>query len=427
MKRIVGIILALVLVGLCAAALATGTYAVGTDSEPFSGDHTRQIVESLKKNGELDKITEQKGGSADRSDTTYLVDEDEVKSPDVVYGTSINNRVSLTWKGKKYSFWSVYEKINDDWKFLGTAMNKTYSISNVADGKHKYGVAAVRYDASTGDYYESARIRYVELKVLDGEDNPGAGADVREISFSGTKDQKIQIKVYDNTYLHIKTDSLTWFTSADSAVVMPDANKENKYTELGNNLCVKAAKHEPVLVVATLNYTKSTVDGKTLYTSTGIRAHLTIEMTYVKGKAPLKNVENEGLVYTLDPNKKTASVTGLKNKKGTKVTIPDKVKVEGTTYKVTKIAANAFKGLTKLKTVTIGKNVKDIGKNAFSGCKNLKNITIKTTKLTDDTVKAGAFANCHKKAVVKCPESKLAAYKKFLAKKGFAKTVKYKK
>lgn len=428
MKRLVGILLVLVLVAVSAAALATGTYAVGTDSEPLPGDHTAQIIESLKKNGDWDKFAGQKADRTDKSDALYLVDEDEVKSPDVVYGTSVNNRVSLTWKdsNKKVSFWSVYEKIDGDWKYIDAVMRKTFSINNVSDGEHKYGVSSVWYDPSTGDYYESARIRYVVLQVLNGADKPGSGADVQEISFSGAKDKKIQIKVYDNTYLHIKTDSLTWFTNAESAIVTPDANRDNQYTSLGNDIYVRATKHKPVLVVATLNYTKSTVNGQTVYTSTGIRSHLTIEMSYVKGDAPKQTVTFKEIKYTLDPAAKSATVSGTSNKNITKVTIPEKITVNGQTYKITKIATNAFKGLTKLKTLSIGKNVKVIGKNAFNGCKNLKTVTIKTTQLTSSSVKAGAFKNCNKKATVKCPSSKRGDYKKILAKKGFEKTVKYK-
>ena len=90
--------------------------------------------------------------------------------------------------------------------------------------------------------------------------------------------------------------------------------------------------------------------------------------------------------------------------------------------KLTTIGATAFKGCTALKSVTIGKNVKAIGKNAFYGCKNLKTVTVKTSKLTDSSVKAGAFKGIYKKATFSCPKKHLAAYKKLLLKKGAVKT-----
>lgn len=106
------------------------------------------------------------------------------------------------------------------------------------------------------------------------------------------------------------------------------------------------------------------------------------------------------------------------NKKATSITIPATVKINGKTYKVTAIAANAFKNNKKLKKVTIGENVKTIGKNAFYGCKKLKKVTIKTSLLTKKTVGKNAFAKINAKAKVKVPKSKLKNYKKLLKSKG---------
>ena len=88
--------------------------------------------------------------------------------------------------------------------------------------------------------------------------------------------------------------------------------------------------------------------------------------------------------YTV--NKNQAAVTAPKSKTSTKLTIPATVKVEGKSVPVTSIAPKAFKGMKKLKTVTIGKNIKKIGKNAFRDCKKLKTVTIKTSKLTSGKV-----------------------------------------
>ena len=108
------------------------------------------------------------------------------------------------------------------------------------------------------------------------------------------------------------------------------------------------------------------------------------------------------------------------------ITIPSTVKIDGITYKVTSIGKNAFKGCTKLTTVTIGKNVTKIGSKAFYGCKKLKNITIKTTKLKSKSVGSKAFKGTSTKAKVKVPKKSLKAYKKFLVKKGISKKAKIK-
>ena len=129
--------------------------------------------------------------------------------------------------------------------------------------------------------------------------------------------------------------------------------------------------------------------------------------------------------------------------------IPSAVVYAGVTYKVTSIAAKAFKGNTSLQKVTIGKNVTTIGAEAFSGCKalkkvvipakvkkigkkafygakKLKTIQIKTKKLTASRIGAKAFSGIYKKAVFKLPSAKKKAYKKLLLKKGAKKTMKYK-
>lgn len=113
-------------------------------------------------------------------------------------------------------------------------------------------------------------------------------------------------------------------------------------------------------------------------------------------------------------------------KKSAIVSVPNKVTINGASYKVTSIAKNAFKGNKKLKKVTIGSNVTSVGANAFSGCKSLKTIVIKSTKLK--TVGKNAFKGINKKAVIKVPAKKLKAYKKlFKSSTGFKKSMKIKK
>ena len=104
-----------------------------------------------------------------------------------------------------------------------------------------------------------------------------------------------------------------------------------------------------------------------------------------------------------------------------KVIIPASIEVGGITYKVTSIAANAFKNRRKLKTAKIGKNVARIGKKAFYGCKKLKRITIKTKKLTKKSVGSKAFSGVNKKVKVRAPGRKLSAYKKILSARGLGK------
>ena len=155
------------------------------------------------------------------------------------------------------------------------------------------------------------------------------------------------------------------------------------------------------------------------------------------------------------------------------VRIPDTIKVNGITYKVTGISANAFKNNKSLKSVTIGRNVtvigtnafygckklskvsggngivkigyrafancislskitisgsvRSIGKQAFCNCKKLRSITIKTSTLSGKTVGSKAFAGTNKKPTVKVPAKQLKAYKKLLKARGVSSKAVYRK
>ena len=118
----------------------------------------------------------------------------------------------------------------------------------------------------------------------------------------------------------------------------------------------------------------------------------------------------------------TAAVSKVKKKSLTSATLKDTIKIGGYTFKVTKVNSSAFKGCTKLKKVTVGKNVTSIGKNAFYGCKSLKTITVKSSGIK--TVGKNAFKGINKSAKIKVPAKKLTAYKKTFKGKGQSTKVK---
>ena len=181
--------------------------------------------------------------------------------------------------------------------------------------------------------------------------------------------------------------------------------------------------------------------------------------------------DKQGISYKVTKSDaKDGEVTFAKPKSSVKgtVKIPDTVTIDGITYKVTAIEANAFKnnknitkviignnvtvigknafaGCAKLKTVKIGAAVKTIGdkafykgtsltnitipakvtgigKSAFEGCKKLKRITVKSTKLK--SVGKKALKGIRTKAKIKVPKSKLAKYKRLFKNKGQGKNVK---
>ena len=143
----------------------------------------------------------------------------------------------------------------------------------------------------------------------------------------------------------------------------------------------------------------------------------------------------KGKTYTVDGYKykvlkstnktKTVAFAGVSNKKLSKVLIPDSVKINGLTYKVTEISAKALKGNKKVKTVSIGKNVTKIGKQAFYNTKKLANIVVKTKNLK--SVGSKALYGISKKAEIRVPTSKYKKYQKVFKGKGQKSSVKIKK
>ncbi len=173
----------------------------------------------------------------------------------------------------------------------------------------------------------------------------------------------------------------------------------------------------------------------------------------------------------------TVIYVGCTDSKATSVTVPATVKYGAMTYKVTEIGKGALKGKTKIKTITVGSNVKKInaeafygckaatkislGKNvttigaeAISGCTSLKELTlpaktttlgnkflnkcnkkmkltVKSTKMTKDTVKAGAFTGMTNKSgvAVIVPKGMKKTYKKIFQNNGLGSkiTIKEKK
>lgn len=117
-----------------------------------------------------------------------------------------------------------------------------------------------------------------------------------------------------------------------------------------------------------------------------------------------------GHTYKVTANGEVSFVKAKKNVKS--LSIPATITANGVTYKVTSIASKAVANNKKIKSVTIGSNVKKISKNAFYKCKNLKKVTLKTTVLTKKTASKASFKSVNKKLTIKAPKSVKKSYKK---------------
>lgn len=123
-------------------------------------------------------------------------------------------------------------------------------------------------------------------------------------------------------------------------------------------------------------------------------------------------------------NRHEVAYVGTENKKAKKITTPASIVINGVAYKVTSIANGAFKNNKKITAVVIGKNVTTIGKEAFKGCSKLKTITINSTVLKK--VGKNAFKGIDKNASIKVPKKKKSTYQKLLKGKGQSKSLKIK-
>lgn len=208
----------------------------------------------------------------------------------------------------------------------------------------------------------------------------------------------------------------------------------------------KAAEAGDYTAKATFSYDTDLYNAPDLSKISELKWRIVKKNTTESPKVGKKLVVN-GVTYqitSLKGGKKEVSYLSS-SKKAVKVTVPGTVTVNGTSYKVTTIADNAFaknsklasikisdnitkigkstfSGCSKLKKITVPKNVTEIGKNAFKDCKNLSQITFQGTKIKK--IGQNAFKNVSKKAVIKVPKSKKAAYKKLLKKAGYNKSVK---
>ena len=100
------------------------------------------------------------------------------------------------------------------------------------------------------------------------------------------------------------------------------------------------------------------------------------------------------------------SVTGLKNRSATSITIPATVVLEqpneSRTYTVTSIGNCAFSGCSGLTSVTIPDSVTSIGTSAFNNCSSLTIVTIPNSVTS---IGVGAFGGCSSLTSVTIPDS----------------------
>lgn len=139
-----------------------------------------------------------------------------------------------------------------------------------------------------------------------------------------------------------------------------------------------------------------------------------------KAKLPRKGTKKQigkyKYVVTKSSSKNgTVSIFGVKNKKMKHLVIPEHIYVNGYRFKVTSIKNAAFAGCKRLKTVSVGSNIKVIGSNAFKKCKNLKIVDMTRSKKIS-CIKMNAFSGIKRRVHFEIPKGKFVKYVKLLTK-----------
>ncbi len=109
-----------------------------------------------------------------------------------------------------------------------------------------------------------------------------------------------------------------------------------------------------------------------------------------------KTVENSlasFVVTSSDTKNPTVQYKATKNKKAASISVPNTVKVNGVTYKITEVGAKAFYKNKNAKSAKIGKYVTKIGKQAFAGCIKLEKVS---GGAAVKTIGVSAFDGCIK-------------------------------
>ncbi len=185
--------------------------------------------------------------------------------------------------------------------------------------------------------------------------------------------------------------------------------KKLKSAVIGKNIVTigkKAFLNDKKLVKITFKGTAVKTIGKDAFKNIGKKAVFTMNKNFTA-----KNLKYKITKCTVSV--KEVTVTGS-SKKLTSVNVPATVKFNGMTFKVTAINKKAFRKQTKLKSVVIGKNVKNIGSEAFSGAKKLAKVKFSGTAVK--TIGKNAFKSIKKNAVFSVKKSKRTYYKKLLKK-----------
>ncbi len=318
-----------------------------------------------------------------------LVDEDEEENETLVEECYVNSVVydSYPVSDEEQSFYRFYD--NED---LEEEIDTTTYIPET--DVVLYAVVDYDYDAPTVEGVEDGATYEGDVTISISDDN-------------------IASIVVDGVTLDTTTASYT-ITADDASHTVTVADRAGNVTTVTFtvNKIVEATTEEATTEESTTEESTTTSSTTTTTTTTTTSAAVGTVLKDATGSSYKVTVAGASPEVTL-----TKAGSGMK---GT-VTI-NTVTIDGVTYKVTSIAAKAFKGNKNITKLTIGNNVTKIGASAFEGCTKLKSVTIgtglvsigkkaffKCTALTKVNIKSKVLKTIGASAFEKC--TKLKSFK----------------
>jgi hypothetical protein len=379
-------------------------------------------------NGKLNDMAEDTTLYAQYTDVTYnikyakdtkkyfLTENDNLKTKVSVTGSTAGQTNVLF--GETVSLTSNGYSTKDGGNFYGWAAIKSNASDTVVgfhtDGESGYGFAGENYAKDDDTKYSP--VKSVTMYAVYGDDNHYISLDKNAVTLEvgsltegafDTDDLKATVTGYPTMTKTKDSDNKDSWNSAEPDLGL---DKGKDYLYFSSDTGVVTVPRTGGKMVAKKKGTATIFVVDKLYSNV---ATVSVEVlgkgeSKVEVADKIKDLESGKAVkadngYSVKLNSDGKTVTLKKGKNKANVTI-NTIKIDGVTYKVTAIAANAFKGMSKIKTVKIGNNVKTIGKLAFANCKNLKKVTMgKNVK----KIGAKAFKNDKKLATVLITSKKL--------------------
>ncbi len=309
---------------------------------------------------------------------------------------------------------------------LQTAINEAKAVLAKEDATQEEIEAALAKLAQS--------VTAAENTIPKEPDNPQTpGKPALNETFTDNSGQTFKVTAYGKDKVVTVTGTNKQLTSVTIPATVTYKNETFKVTAIADSAFANQQGLKSVVIGANItsigakafynckNLTKVTFQGasvKTIGKDAFKGVSKKVVFTMKKKAFTYKNLKYQ--VTKCTASVKQVAVTGA-SKKLASINIPATVKYNGMTFKVTAVNKKAFRKQTKLKSVTIGKNVKSIGSEAFSGAKKLAKIKFSGTALK--TIGKNAFKSIKKNAVFQVKKSKKTYYKKLLKK---AKTKNYK-